>query len=136
MNGSQTNSKIGVVIDTNIIFMSLYDRDSKAGKIIEFATENKIQLFSPESVKNELLRVLKREMEFSEDKIIFIIDSLPVIWVKKEVYENVLDKTEVKHKADKPIEALSLILGCEILSADKHFKNRADINELLKKLEK
>ena len=61
---------------------------------------------------------------------------LPVeLQVEKEVYNRFLDKTKVKHKSDKPIEALSLVLDCEILSADYHFKNRIDINKLLKSLE-
>lgn len=127
MNGSQ----IRVIIDTNVIFMALYDENSKAGKIIGFANNNQIQLFSPDSVKKELLRVLKREMNLSDYKISFIMDNLPITWVEKEVYERALDKTRVKHKADKPIEAVSLILDCSILSADKHFKNRININKLL-----
>lgn len=133
MNGNQT--KIDrFVVDTNVIFMALYDENSKAGKIIEFANKNKIQLFSPESVKEELFRVLKREMDFSEDKINLILDSLPITWIKKEFYEGFLERTSVKHEADKPIEAVALLLDCGILSADKHFKDRADINKLLEDL--
>lgn len=132
MNGS----KVKLVVDTNVIFMALYNLDSKAGKIIKFANENKVQLFSPESVKEELFRVLRREIEFSEDEAHFIMESLPIIWIEKGFYESILDKTKVKHKADKPVEALALVLNCGILSADKHFTNRANINKLLSELEK
>jgi len=131
MNGSQ----IKVVIDTNVLFMSIYDRNNKAGKIIDAAINNKIQLFSPDSVKTELERVLKRELSFSQEEIKETFEALPVTWVEKSIYEEKIKETKVKHKPDKPIEALSIVLGCDILSADAHFKNRLDINNLLKELE-
>jgi len=133
MNGS--NKILKIVIDTNVLFMSLYNPNGKAGKIIDSANEGKLELFSPESVKIEILRVLKREMDLSESELDFIIESLPVKWIEESIYSEALGKTKVKHKADKPIEALSLILDCGILSADYHFKNRIDINKLLKSLE-
>ena len=127
-------SDIRAVIDTNAIFMSLYNEKGKAGRILEFANQNKIQLFSPESVKEELIIVLKKEMYLSEDKISFIINRLPIIWVKKEVYEEKIQDVKVKHKPDKPVEALSIVLGCGILSADTDFEETINIDELLKQL--
>lgn len=132
MNGSEI---LKVVIDTNVIFMALYNPDRKAAKVIELANKDKLRLFSPESVKVELSNVLKRELDFSDEQVDFIIKSLPITWVEKQIYEKALNKTKVKHKPDKPIEALSLILDCEILSADKHFKNRININKVLEDLE-
>ena len=131
MNGSNIER---AVIDTNVIFMALYNPESKAGRLIQLALEGKIELFSPDSVKEELLRVLKREMKLKDDKIKQIISSLPIKWINKEIYKSQVKNTKVKHKADKPIEALAIILNCGILSADKHFKNRIDINKLLEKL--
>lgn len=135
MNGSETE-KSRIVVDTNVIFMALYNESSKAGKIIEYANKDKIELFSPDSVKEELMNVLKREMELSDDEIALIVESLPITWVEKPIYEKFLKQTKVKHKADKPVEAVSLILGCGILTADKHFRNRVDVNKLLEKLGK
>jgi len=132
MSGSLNKKRF--VIDTNVIFMSLYDVNSKASKIIELANQEKVELFSPESVKEELSRVLKREMDFSEEEVLFLIGTLPVTWIKKEFYNEFLDKTKVKHKDDKPIEAVSLMLDCGILSADYDFKDRLDINKLLREL--
>ena len=129
-------SQIRIVIDTNVIFMSLYNKYSKAGKIIDFALENKIHLYSPESVKKEIIRVLKRELDYSDEQIGIILSGLPITWIGKEIYEMAIIKTKVKHKPDKPIEALSLILNCGILSADNHFSNRIDINKLLNELGK
>ena len=132
MNGSEPEK---VVIDTNVLFMAFYNENSKAGKIIKFANQNKIKLYSPDSVKEELIRVLEREMDFSKEQINLMIESLPIIWIEKEFYEKFLSQTKVKHKPDKPIEALALLLNCEILSADEDFKNRLNINKLLDKLE-
>ena len=122
---------IKLVVDTNTLFMSFYNPRGKAARIIEFAIEGRLELFSPESVKDELFEVIKREFGFPEFHINFLIDSLPIKWVGKEIYKEAINKTEVKHKADKPVEALALILNCEILSADEHFKSRIDINKLL-----
>ncbi len=38
-------------IDTNVIFMALYDENSKAGKIIQYALENKIKLYSTDKIR-------------------------------------------------------------------------------------
>ena len=117
--------------------MSIYDRNSKASKIIEVALENKINIFAPISVKNELINVLKREFNWRDDKTDFIVESLPVKWIEKEIYELVLEKTTVKHKPDKPVEAVAIILDCGILSADSDFKGNKriiDIDELLEKI--
>ncbi|MBI4155447.1 PIN domain-containing protein [Candidatus Woesearchaeota archaeon] len=132
MNGSN----IKAVIDTNVIFMALYNEESKAGRIIKLARKNKLKLFSADNIKEEIKRVLKREYEYTDEEIFRLINELPIEWVKKENYIHALDKTKVKHKADKPLEALSLVLGCEILSADAHFKDRIDINKLLEIIEK
>ena len=59
MNGSNLEK---VVVDTNIIFMALYNPYSKAGEIINTAFLNKIKLFSTDSVKEEIIRVLKHDL--------------------------------------------------------------------------
>ena len=105
-------------------------------KIIDFALENKIHLYSPESVKEEIIRVLKRELNYSDELIDTILNELPITWVEKDIYAMAIAQTQVKHKPDKPIEALSLVLNCGILSADHHFRNRINIDELLNELEK
>ena len=112
MSGAQIEYFDKFVIDTNVIFMALYDVNSKAGRIIRAAIENKLKLYSSDSVKEEIFRVLKREMLFNEKDISGIIESLPIIWIDKKVYESFLIKTKVKHKADKPIEVLALMLNC------------------------
>ena len=95
----------------------------------------KIKLFSADSVKEELIRVLNREMGLKDKEIEQIISALPIELINKEIYQNQLKNTKVKHKPDKPIEALAITLKCGILSANKHFKKRIDVDKLLGKLE-
>lgn len=128
MSGSDI---IRIIIDTNVIFMAVYDINSKAGKVISAAIDNKIKLFSTDTVKEEINRVLKREMDFTDAEINSIIDPLPIVWLDKAYYQEFIAKTKVKHRADKPVEALSIALNCPLLSADKHFTNRMNIDELL-----
>lgn len=136
MSGIQTK----FVIDTNVLFMGINNRERKSGKILDAATENKIDLFAPISVREELQRLLKKKFYWlSNDKVEFITESLPITWIEKEIYDSKISETKVKHKADKPIEALALVLNCQILSADEHFKNieqKIDIDDLLAELEK
>jgi len=73
-------------------------------------------------------------MNFSDAEVNFIIDALPIIWIEREIYKSFINKTKVKYKPDKPVEALSLVLGCGILSADSDFKKTININELIKRL--
>ena len=80
------------------------------------------------------MRVLKKELSFSDKEIASLIKSLPIELIGREIYEKALIKTKARHKADKPVEALSLILNCKVISADKHFENRIDINKLLEEL--
>ena len=129
MNGSPK-----IVIDTNIIFMAWYNPFGKCAEVIRKARQNKIQLFSSDSVKKEIFRVFKRH-GLNEDEIKEFLNDIPITWVEKEVYESVLNRTKVKHKADKPVETVALILECDILSANKHFRDAKNIDKLLKEIE-
>ena len=127
MNNFQTC----LVIDTNILFMAL-TKQREPAKLIDLAIQEKIILFAPDSVRKELGRVLRRELFMEENLIKQIIKSLPVKWANSSIYGPYLRKTEVKHKSDKPVEALALALNCKILSADKHFKKRVNAKDILK----
>lgn len=124
-----------IVIDTNILFMAWYNPFGKCAEIMRYARQNKIQLFASDSVKEEIKRVFSRQ-GLKENETNEFLSDFPIVWIDRQVYESFLEKTKVKHKADKPVEAVALLLGCEILSANKHFKERDDINRLLKNLSK
>ena len=125
-----------VVVDTNIFFMAWYNPEGKCAKIQKKSRDGKIILYSPDSVRKEIVRVFQRHNQ-SDEQIESFLNDFPTIWIGKEIYDEYLDKTQVKHKADKPVEALSLALKCGILSADNHFryiKNLMDIDKLLEEL--
>ena len=118
--------------------MAWYNLSGKCAEVLRKSREGKINLFAPDTVKKEIIRLFKKR-NLNDEEIKEFLDDFPINWVEKEIYQNALPKTKVKHKADKPIEALALTLDCEILSADNHFKNikqRIDINDLLIKLKK
>ena len=124
-----------IVIDTHILFMAWYNPQGKCAKVLEKANKGKIEIYAPDSVKIEIFRILQQQ-GLSIDEIRDFLSDFEINWINKSIYEPFLDKTKVKHKADKPIEAVSLILNCGILSADRHFKKRIDINKLLEELNK
>lgn len=128
------------VADTNVIFMALYNLNSKAGKILLAAIEGKIKLFSTDTVKEEIRRLLTRKLFVEEKDTEAIIDALPITWIEKEAYTDFIDKTRVKHKEDKPLEVLAIAMNCKIITADKKFgmqsKRVVDVNKLLEEIGK
>jgi|TARA_B100001971_G_C18069644_1_gene472386 predicted nucleic acid-binding protein len=130
-------SRIKIVADTNFLFMSIYDEYGKAGKIVKAAVDRKIILFAPISVRKELIVVLKRKYNWNDNEIESEMESLPVKWIDEELYNSLLSLTTVKHKPDKPVEAVAILLNCKILSADTDFKGNErlmDIDKLLESL--
>ena len=129
--------QIKIVIDTNIIFMAWHNPLGKCAQVLRKSREGKLKLFSPISVKEEITRLFHDE-GLRDEKIEEFLEDFSIYWVERELYEHFLEETTVKHKADKPLEAVALLLNCDILSADEHFKNvkqKINIDELLKNLE-
>lgn len=127
-----------IVVDTNFLFMAIYNKEGKARRVLDLTIEKKIALFAPDNVKKELIIILKRELLFSDEEIKDAFEILPVNWVDGEIYKSFLEKTTVKKEADKTVEAVALMLDCGILTADTDFdkvKQRIDIDDLLNKLE-
>lgn len=61
---------------------------------------------------------------------------MPITWINKEIYSSQLKNTKANHKFDKLLEDLARTLNLGVLSADKDFKDRPNINKLLEKSEK
>lgn len=132
-----SNFPIEIVIDTNIIFMSWHNPIGKCAEILRKAREGKIKLFSPDTVKLEIIKIFQRN-GYLDWEINYFLNDLPINWIEKELYVSMIGKTKVKHKPDKPIEAVALSLNCKILSADQHFdivKQKIDIDDLLKQID-
>ena len=131
-----SNIQIRIVLDTNIIFMAWYNPSGKCAQILRKSRENKINLFAPDTVKEEIIRVFRRH-GLPDAEIEEFLDDFSIDWIDKEIYKDYLEKTMVKHKPDKPIEAVALVLNYKLLSADRHFDNvkqKIDIDDLLKQV--
>lgn len=131
------DGQIKIVVDTNVLFMAWYNPLGKCAKVLRKARQNKLSLFAPVSVKQELEKIFIRK-GLEENEINNFLEDLYISWIEKEFYLNLLEKTTVKHKPDKDVEAVSLLLDCDLLSADTDFKNcknRVNIDKLLEKLE-
>jgi len=128
------SGSIKVVTDTNVYFMFFYDSASKAGKLIEYAIAGSTELFSPDTVREELKRVLVRELDFDEAQSEKLINYLPTRWVDKEIYQEFLTKAKIiKHMPDRPLMALAIALNCGIITANiKDFKPAAKLVKIWK----
>ncbi|MHA1590065.1 MAG: PIN domain-containing protein [Candidatus Njordarchaeales archaeon] len=112
---------IRAIIDTNVIFSALYNPRSSPGIILLSAIEGLIKLIAPESVKDEIIQILKEKLEFSDEEAHSIISSLPIEWVEKEVYEDYLAEARemIRDETDAPLIALHLITNYPIITGDK-----------------
>lgn len=110
-----------VVIDTNVIVSGLYDPDSPPGRVLEAAAEGKIVLCAPESVREELERVLRKVLAYSEAEVGFTLSALPIDWIERAVYEEDLARarTLIRDPDDAPVLACGFALACDIVSGDK-----------------
>jgi predicted nucleic acid-binding protein len=124
--------------------MALYNPMGKSGKLIKAAIENHIELFSPDSVKEEIKRLVIQRLDFDEVETNNIIEALPTKWIHKELYDDFMGSAKIlPHASDRPILATALLLGCGIITANrKHFLPAQrmvkvwDIDELLAETEK
>lgn len=137
-------SGLRVVVDTNVFFMYIYRSDSKAGDVIRAALKGKITITSADSVKEELIALLKRKFDLTDLETENVIDNLPVEWYGREIYFPLMSQTaQMPHKPDRPLVALALLLNCGVLSANyRHFRHVDklikvwDIDELLEVIKK
>lgn len=128
------NGSVRIVADTNVYFMFFYDPSRKAGQLINAALDKKVELFSPDTVKEELKRVLIRELGFEDARAENIINYLPATWIDRKFYGGYLGKAAIiRHRPDRPVLALALALNCGIITANiKDFKSARKITKLWK----
>lgn len=112
-----------IIIDTNILFSALYNLNSNAGDLFVLAAYNKIELYAPEFTKEELIRIVKDKLHYSDKEISYSIAALPVTWIEQEIYSLNLERAKeyIDHIADIPVVACSLTLNFDIVSGDTHF---------------
>ena len=112
-----------IVIDTNVLFSALYDPASTPGRIILLAIEEKVELFAPATVRDELERALRGKLRYSDDEWEATLSALPVESVEGAIWEAFMEraKAAITDPDDAPVVALALALQCGIVSGDNAF---------------
>lgn len=113
-----------IVVDTNIYFSALHNPEGNEAEIVRKANAGDVILFSPDTVREELRRVLLSKIGLGEKSADSVVDSLPVVWVPRSEYCAELDhaRSLLTHKEDSPILACALRFKTAILTGNRrHF---------------
>ena len=110
-----------LLVDANILFSALYDMDSTAGNLLFLAIDGEIELFSTEHIKDEMGRILEKKLGYSKGEIEGLVASLPIDWLERGIYEDVLDEARkvLSDESDASLLAGAAVLGCDVVSGDK-----------------
>jgi len=109
-----------IVIDTNVIVSGLYDSSSVPGRVLDAAVRGSLHLCAPESVREELMRVLTRVLGFTPAQRSAAFEALPVEWIPEAIYRDFLSEAAalLRDASDAPIMACALAIGCDVVSGD------------------
>lgn len=109
-----------VVIDTNVIVSGIYDPQSVPGRVLDAGNTGAIHLCAPQSVREELKRVLARVLGFSPLQVDSTLKGLKVEWIPEAVYHDMLPEARelLRDADDAPVLACALAVGCDIVSGD------------------
>lgn len=110
-----------VVIDTNVIVSGLYNPDSSSGRVLRAGALGRLELCAPETVRSELVRVLREVLEFLPETVEEIIVRLPIEWLEEEMYRDSLADASrrLRDPTDAPLLACALALRVDVVSGDK-----------------
>jgi predicted nucleic acid-binding protein len=110
-----------LVVDANVLFSALYDMDSNAGRLLLRAIAGDVKLYSTEHVMVEMLDILVRKLDYSEDDVDEAVKALPIEWVDTEIYSEELNaaKKVLKDEYDASLLACAALLGCDVVTGDK-----------------
>jgi predicted nucleic acid-binding protein len=110
-----------LVVDANVLFSALYDMDSNAGRLLLRAVEGQVKLYSTEHVMVEMLDILVRKLDYTEEDMDEAVRALSVEWVDADVYADELEdaKGSLKDEYDASLLACAALLGCDVVSGDK-----------------
>lgn len=112
-----------LVIDTNVLFSALYRPDSNPGKIIMLAIEGDLELHAPDTVREEMFRILVEKLRYEKADANAATLALPVTWAPREQYEDQMEvaRAAIRDESDAPVVALALALHAPVLSGDADF---------------
>ncbi len=126
---------ISIVIDTNIIFSSLYNKEGNERVIINLILENDdIQLFAPDIFNVEISRNLETKLNFDKELINRMISDFDIIEVPYENYKIKINQARklIFHQNDIPYIAVALLINSPIWSGnEKHFKHLENSKEII-----
>ena len=110
-----------VVIDTNVIVSAIYKPDSPPGRVLDAGILGVVQLCAPESVREELRRVLGTVLSFSADEVEETVLFLPVEWIEEGLFAGELATARrlLRDPTDAPVLACAMALDCDIVSGDR-----------------
>lgn len=123
-----------IVVDTSVLFAAAYKQTSTTKKLLELIKSSlKIKLYSPDFVKAEFKEKLLEKLGLLEEEADILIEELPIVWIEKHKYEELLEEAKrfIKDEEDSPILACSLYLNkLPIWTFDEKHFNVPEIKEL------
>ncbi len=121
-----------VIVDANILYSALHKPQGVCGTILQAAIDGSCELFSPDSVREEVRRNLVENLSMTEQETLRLISALPVDWIPREVYEERIDRAVslLTHEEDAPVLATSLATHLPILSGDRHLHSEKVIKNV------
>ena len=113
-----------IVIDTNVVVSAIYDPASPPGRVVDAGISGRVRLCAPESVREELRRVLQTVIGFSASEVLEAIAFLPIEWIEEAMFADVLPRAKhlLRDPDDAPVLACALALGCDIVSGDRDLR--------------
>ncbi|MHA1105351.1 MAG: hypothetical protein ACTSPN_06470 [Promethearchaeota archaeon] len=79
---------IPLVVDTNIIYSAIYNKNGIERQLLNFIIDNdEIQLFAPTIFWNEIIRNLSKKLNFQEETVNSILSQFDIIEISPKQYE-------------------------------------------------
>lgn len=125
MSSSDDGSKTKrAILDTNVIYSALHNPAGVCGRIVLLGTTPSVELYSIDLAREELRINLERNMDLSRGEVEFVISSLPVSWIPREVYSHNLKRAVkiVGIPQDAAFVAASFATGIPLVTGDKHLR--------------
>ncbi len=121
-----------IIVDANVLYSALYKPQGVCGTILQAAIDGFCELFSPDSVREEVRRNLIENLSMTVQETLRLVSALPVEWVPREAYEESINRAVslLTHEEDAPVLAASLATHLPVLSGDRHLHSERVIKNV------
>ena len=121
-----------IIVDANVLYSALYKPQGVCGAILQAAIDGFCELFSPDSVREEVGRNLAENLSMTEQETLWLVSALPVEWIPREAYEEKINRAVslLTHEEDAPVLAASLTTHLSVLSGDRHLHSKRVIENV------